>query len=49
MEVKGVKYDLADGFSVEDVDPSLIGEFEKSQRGFSKGFIKITPSNQVAR
>jgi len=47
MEVNGVKYDLSPGYSVEEIDPSIIDPFEKSQKGFSKGFIKIKPSDQV--
>ena len=47
MSKNGVVYDLRQGFSVEEVEsPSLLA-FERAQKGFTKGFIRVQPANQV--
>ena len=48
-EKNGVVYNLRDGFTVEEIPPDVIGEFEPNQKGFRKGFVKIQPANQVKR
>ncbi len=45
--VEGVKYDLSDGVTAEELDEAVVGEFKKSQSAFSKGFVRLQPYNQV--
>ncbi len=47
MEKNGVKYDLSEGVTVEELDEEVIGEFERAQRGFRRGFVRFQPYGQV--
>ncbi len=42
-----MKYDLSEGVTVEELDESLIADFELSQRGFKRGFVRFQPYGQV--
>ncbi len=47
MEKNGVVYDLSEGVTVEEIDESVVGDFERAQRGFRKGFVRLQPYGQV--
>ena len=44
--VNGVEYNLSEGVTVEEIDPKIIADFEASQKGFKRGFVRFQPYNQ---
>ncbi len=42
-----VDYNLSEGVTVEELPEELIDAFQKSQKSYTKGFVRLQPYNQV--
>ncbi len=47
MATHGVVYDLSEEVTAEELEECVIGEFQRSQRAYQKGFVRLQPYNQV--